>query len=213
MTDKVGEITPKAATGSAVSCASKPSNRRTCVPGSSTIDQSRVWTTYRSATWRKSIKRSGQQQLGLARRLPAGDTHLVEAIFGVRRLEACRLAGVTWRAEVRDASFSDADCAALMHGENEWTASVSPLENAVQWKAMPRCGGVCQPVGAGGGDRLSPRHGFARRTHGNCALCGGMARAPCGPVLHEFTGRSADRLADAYAGGMRAGRPSARAAA
>ena len=30
-----------------------------------------------------SIRRDGQQQLGLARRLPAGDTHAVEAIFGV----------------------------------------------------------------------------------------------------------------------------------
>ena len=53
-----------------------------------------------------SIKRDGQQQLGLARRLPAGDTHTVEAIFGVRRAEACRRAGLPWRAEVRDASFS-----------------------------------------------------------------------------------------------------------
>ena len=40
-----------------------------------------------------SIQRDGQQQLGLARRLPAGDTHAVEAIFGVRRLEAGRRAG------------------------------------------------------------------------------------------------------------------------
>ena len=47
---------------------------------------------------------------------------------------------MAWRAEVRDASFSDAQCAALMHGENEWTAGVSPLENAVQWKAMVDAG-------------------------------------------------------------------------
>ena len=31
-----------------------------------------------------SIVRDGQQQLGLARRLPARDTHKMEAIFGVR---------------------------------------------------------------------------------------------------------------------------------
>ena len=74
--------------------------------------------------------------MGLARRLPVGDTHAVEAIFGVRRLEACRRAGVPWRAEVRDGSFSDEQCASLMHSENEWTRDVSPLENASQWKAM-----------------------------------------------------------------------------
>ena len=39
-----------------------------------------------------SIRRDGQQQLGLARRLPPGGTHVVEAVFGVRRLEACRRA-------------------------------------------------------------------------------------------------------------------------
>ena len=87
-----------------------------------------------------SIRRDGQQQLGLARRLPEGAGHKVEAIFGVRRLEACRRAGVPWRAEVREASFSDTQCATLMHGENEWTAGVSPLENAIQWKAMLEAG-------------------------------------------------------------------------
>ena len=83
-----------------------------------------------------SIRRDGQQQLGLARRLPPGDTHAVEAIFGVRRLEACRRAEVPWRAEVRDASTPDSVCAVLMHSENEWSEGVSPLENAAQWKAM-----------------------------------------------------------------------------
>ena len=83
-----------------------------------------------------SIRRDGQQQLGLARRLEPGNVHLVEAIFGVRRLEACRRAGVPWRAEVREATFTDSQCASLMHGENGWNAGVSPLENAVQWKAM-----------------------------------------------------------------------------
>ena len=68
-----------------------------------------------------SISRDGQQQLGLARRLPRGGSHAVEAIFGVRRLEACRRAGLLWRAEVKDDDFNDAQCAALMHGENAWS--------------------------------------------------------------------------------------------
>ena len=89
-----------------------------------------------------SIVRDGQQQLGLARRLPAGDTHTVEAIFGVRRLDACRRVGVPWRAQVKEASFTDAECAALMHGENEWTEGVSPLENAEQWIALLDAGVV-----------------------------------------------------------------------
>ena len=87
-----------------------------------------------------SIRRDGQQQLGLARRLPPGDAHKVEVIFGMRRLEACRRAGVAWRAEVREAAFADSQCAALMHGENEWTVGVSYLENALQWKAMLEAG-------------------------------------------------------------------------
>ncbi|MYA16476.1 MAG: ParB/RepB/Spo0J family partition protein, partial [Gammaproteobacteria bacterium] len=89
-----------------------------------------------------SILREGQQQPGLARRLPSGDTHQVEAIFGVRRLEACRRAGVRWRAEVVEESVSDAWCAAQMHSENEWTERVSPLENALQWKPMLAAGVV-----------------------------------------------------------------------
>ena len=38
-------------------------------------------------------------------------------------LDPSTRAGAPWRAEVRDASFSDARCAALMHDENEWTAA------------------------------------------------------------------------------------------
>ena len=150
-----------------------------------------------------SIKRDGQQQFGLARRLPAGDTHTVEAIFGVRRVEACRRAGLPWRAEVRDASFSDAQCAALMHSENEWTESVSPLENAVQWKAMLDAG-VFVSQSALAAELGCHRGTVSRAVRTATALFAEewLARL-VRPVMHEFTGRSADRLADAYAGGMR----------
>ena len=108
-----------------------------------------------------SIRRDGQQQLGLARRLTPGDTHLVEAIFGVRRLEACRRAGVPWRAEVREASFSDAECASLMHGENEWTEGVSAARerHAVAGHAGRRR--VQEPISPGRRDRLPSRAGLA----------------------------------------------------
>ena len=150
-----------------------------------------------------SIKRDGQQQLGLARRLPADDTHLVEAIFGVRRLEACRRAGVPWRAEVRDASFPDTLCAGLMHGENEWSEGVSPLENAVQWKALLDAG-VFPTQSALAAELNCHRGTVSRAVRTATALFAEewLARL-VRPVIHEFTGRSADRLADAYAEGAR----------
>lgn len=144
-----------------------------------------------------SIVRDGQQQLGLARRLPSGESHAVEAIFGVRRLEACRRAGVPWRAEVKEASFSDADAAALMHGENEWTEGVSPLENAVQWKAMVDAG-VFPNQSALAAQLGCHRGTVSRAVRTATALFGERwIERLVRPVMHQFTGRSADRLADA----------------
>lgn len=146
-----------------------------------------------------SIVRDGQQQLALARRLPPGESHSVEAIFGVRRLDACRRAGVPWRAQVHEASFTDADCAALMHGENEWTEGVSPLENAEQWIALLKEGVFANQ------SALAAALGCHRGTVSRAVR---TAKALLGepwierlvrPVMHEFTGRSADRLADACA--------------
>lgn len=150
-----------------------------------------------------SIKRDGQQQLGLARRLPPGDSHAVEAVFGVRRLAACRRAGVRWRAEVKDADFSDAQCAALMHGENAWSEGVSPLENAVQWKAMID-EGVFESQTALAVELGCHRNTVSRGVRTVTALLAEdwLARL-VRPVMHEFTGRSAERLAQAYADGTR----------
>ena len=145
----------------------------------------------------ESIRRDGQQQLGLARRLAPGDTHAVEAIFGVRRLEACRRAKVPWRAEVRDASFTDKQCAAMMHGENEWTEGVSPMENAVQWRAMLNAEVFDSQASLA--NALGCHRGTVSRAVRTAnALFGEewIARL-VRPVMHEFTQRSADRLADA----------------
>ena len=144
-----------------------------------------------------SIRRDGQQQLGLARRLPPGDTHRVEAIFGVRRVEACRRADTLWRAEVLDPSFSDAQCAALMHSENEWTEGVSPLENAVQWKAMVDAG-VFQHQAALANALGCHKGTVSRAVRAATVLLGERwIERLVRPVMHEFTGRSADRLAEA----------------
>ena len=144
-----------------------------------------------------SIRRDGQQQLGLARRLPPGDTHAVEVIFGLRRLEACRRAGVPWRAEVREASFPDSACATIMHGENEWTENVSPLENALQWKAMLDAG-VFANQSALAVDLGCHRGTVSRALRTATSLFSEpWLERLVHPVMHEFTGRSADRLADA----------------
>lgn len=146
-----------------------------------------------------SIRRDGQQQLGLARRLPAGDTHAVEAIFGVRRLEACRRADVPWRAEVLDASTPDSVCAVLMHGENEWSEGVSPLENAFQWKEMLDAG-VFANQSALAADLGCHRGTVSRAIRTVTALFDEeWLERLVRPVMHDFTGRSADRLADACA--------------
>lgn len=144
-----------------------------------------------------SIRRDGQQQLGLARRLPEGGTHSVEAIFGVRRLEACRRADVPWRAEVLDASTPDSVCAVLMHGENEWSEGVSPLENAFQWKEMLDAG-VFANQSALAVDLGCHRGTVSRGIRTVTALFEEeWLERLVRPVMHEFTGRSADRLADA----------------
>lgn len=147
----------------------------------------------------ESIKRNGQQQPGLARRLPPGDTHAAEVIFGVRRLEACRRAGVKWRAEVRGASLSDAECAALMHSENAWTENISPLENAVQWQAMLD-EGVFSNQSALAAEIGCHRGTVARAVRTSRALFAEewLARL-VRPVMHQLSGRAADRLADACA--------------
>ena len=150
-----------------------------------------------------SIARDGQQQPGLARRLPPGDSHVAEVIYGVRRLEACRRAGKLWRAEVREASFPDAECAALMHGENAWSEGVSPLENAVQWKAMLDAGVFKNQTA------LAAQLGCARNTVSRAIITATALFAEewlarlVRPVMHEFTGRSAERLAQAYTEGTR----------
>ena len=150
-----------------------------------------------------SIRRDGQQQLGLARRLPPGDGHKVEVIFGVRRLEACRRAGVPWRAEVREAALSDSQCAALMHGENEWTEGVSYLENALQWKAMLDAG-VFESQSALAEELGCHRARVSRALKTASVLFGEpWIERLVRPVMHEFAGRAADRLAEACADEVR----------
>ena len=149
----------------------------------------------------ESIRRDGQQQPGLARRLPAGGAHVAEVVFGVRRLEACRRAGVPWRAEVRDATTTDAECASLMHAENEWTEGVSPLENALQWRAMLDAGVFRSQTALA--DALGCHRGTVSRGMRTVEELFGeeWIERLVRPVMHEFSVRSAERLANALADG------------
>ena len=158
-----------------------------------------------------SIRRDGQQQVGLARRLPPGDAHKAEVIFGVRRLEACRRAGVPWRAEVRETGFSDGQCAALMHGENEWTRGVSHLENALQWKAMLDAGVFASQSALA--EELGCHRARVSRALKTASVLFGepWIERLVRPVMHEFAGRAADRLAEACADESRRERAIARA--
>ena len=149
----------------------------------------------------ESIRRNGQQQPGLARRLPSDDTHAAEAVYGVRRLEACRRAGIAWEAEVREATLTDAECAALMHGENAFSEGVSPLENAVQWQAMLDEGVFANQSALA--DEIGCHRGtVARAVRTSRALFSeDWLAALVRPVMHQFSGRAADRLADTVATG------------
>ena len=75
-----------------------------------------------------------------------------------------------------------------MHDENEWTKGVSPLENALQWQAMLAADLGCH-------------RGTVSRGIRTVAVLFGESwiERLVRPVMHEFTGRAADRLADALA--------------
>ena len=102
-----------------------------------------------------------------------------------------------WRAEVRDASTPDSVCAVLMHSENECSEGVSPLENAVQWKAMLDAG-VFANQSALAVDLGCHRGTVSRAIRTVTVLFDEhWLERLVRPVMHELTGRAADRLADA----------------
>ena len=90
-----------------------------------------------------------------------------------------------------------------MHGENEWTEKVSPLENAIQWKAMLDAG-VSANQSALAVDLGCHRGTVSRAVRTATVLFEeSWIERPVWPVMHEFSGRLADRLADALADPVR----------
>lgn len=143
-----------------------------------------------------SIRTHGQQSPGLARKLRSGGEHEAEVVYGVRRLEACRRAGVKWIARVVPADYPDVECAALMRAENETSEGVSPLENAVQWKRMLEASVV------GSQTALAKALGCRKGRISRAVKIAGLldedwpARL-VRPVMEGFTAREAERLAAA----------------
>ena len=95
-----------------------------------------VWLTPDAcASLIESIKREGQQELGLVRevRNEAGIDY--EIIFGMRRwYAASQIEGAKFKARLTDAS--DQECALLMHVENEESEDISEFEKALSFDEL-----------------------------------------------------------------------------
>ena len=93
----------------------------------------------------------------------------------------------------------ESQSAARTHGENEWTAGVSYLENALQWKTMLEAG-VFESQSALAEELGCHRAQVSRALKTASVLfgepwIGRLVRS----VMYEFAGRGTDRLAVACA--------------
>ena len=144
----------------------------------------------------KSLRREGQMSPGLARRLPADSEHKVEVVFGRRRLEACRLAGLQWRARVLPEETGDAHCAAAMHAENDHTAGVGPMEDARIWARYLADGVFARQEDLARALGVSQSY-VSRYLRASSVLECEWLRPVVEPVIGDLGLRAALRLADA----------------
>lgn len=87
----------------------------------------------------ESIKRDGQKQLGLVRRIEGDPKFDYEIIYGVRRWYSCaQIEGRKFFAEVTNAN--DLTCARLMHQENEQSEDITEFEKACAFKEQIESG-------------------------------------------------------------------------
>ena len=95
-----------------------------------------VWLTPEAcASLIESIKKEGQQELGLVREVRGEQSIDYEIIFGMRRwYAASQIDGAKFRARVTDAS--DQECALLMHVENEESEDISEFEKALSFDEL-----------------------------------------------------------------------------
>jgi ParB family chromosome partitioning protein len=95
-----------------------------------------VWLTPDAcASLIESIKKEGQQELGLVREVRGEQGVDYEIIFGMRRwYAASQIDGAKFRARVTDAN--DQECALLMHVENEESEDISEFEKALSFEEL-----------------------------------------------------------------------------
>ncbi|PLW67789.1 ParB/RepB/Spo0J family partition protein [Pseudohalioglobus lutimaris] len=87
----------------------------------------------------ESIRKEGQQELGLVREVKGEEGIDYEVIFGMRRCYAAsQIDGAKFKARVTDAS--DQECALLMHVENEESEDISEFEKALSFDELIRAG-------------------------------------------------------------------------
>lgn len=99
-----------------------------------------LWLTpERCETLIDAIKKDGQKQLGLVRRIEGDPNYDYEIIYGVRRWYSCsQIEGRKFRAEVTNAD--DLTCARLMHQENEQSEDITEFEKACAFKEQIESG-------------------------------------------------------------------------
>ncbi len=90
------------------------------------------------ASLNESIRRDGQQQLGLVRIIENDPNYNHEIIYGLRRNEACKAEKIKFKARVLPADTSDQTCTQFMHVENEESHDVSDLEKARNYRLLLR---------------------------------------------------------------------------
>jgi len=100
------------------------------------------FTKERCGSLIESIQREGQQELGLVRPIKDDPHFDFEIIYGVRRWYSCsQIEGRKFKARVTDAS--DAECAKLMHFENEESKDITEFEKACAFMQQLK-GGIFQ---------------------------------------------------------------------
>ena len=104
-------------------------------------NRSRSWFSRKEQTsLNESLRRDGQQQLGLVRIVENDPDYNHEIIFGVRRNEGCRAERLKFKARVLPADTPDSVCVQYMHVENKESQDVSDLEEARNYRLLLRDG-------------------------------------------------------------------------
>lgn len=102
-------------------------------------DRDPVWYTEEScADVIASIRKNGQQEAAVARKLEGDPQFDYEIVIGGRRRFACEVLGMPLQIEIKQ--LSDAEAAVLMHIENSDRKDISPMEKAQSYARHLKAG-------------------------------------------------------------------------